>query len=114
VRVERPWGYYEVLELREFFQIKLLVVNSGKRLSLQSHNFRSEHWHVLSGKGFVTVGSEIQEVGPEDSISIPVGVKHRVAAGEGDSLTFIEIQTGTSFDEDDIFRYEDDFGRQDK
>lgn len=111
MRSERPWGYYEVLETRADFQVKHLVVLPGKRLSLQSHRFRAEHWHIVSGSGFVTLDSEITEVKPGDSVTIPVGATHRVAAGMDSSLSFIEIQTGTSFDEEDIVRHEDDFGR---
>lgn len=107
----RPWGNYEVIETRKCFQIKHIVVNPGCRLSLQSHKFRSEHWYILSGTGLLTLDSEIKEVGPGDSVTILTGAKHRVAAGAEAPLIFVEIQTGSSFDEDDIFRYDDDYGR---
>jgi mannose-6-phosphate isomerase-like protein (cupin superfamily) len=81
------------------------------RLSLQSHEFRSEHWYILSGAGIVTIDSGKFEVNSGDSVSIPVRAKHRVSANIESSLEFIEIQTGLSFDEADIIRYEDDFGR---
>jgi mannose-6-phosphate isomerase-like protein (cupin superfamily) len=111
VRSDRPWGYYEIIETRDVFQIKYLVVFPGKRLSLQSHQLRAENWHVISGLGVVTVNSESFQVGPGDSVSIPIGAIHRVAANTDTTLTFVEIQTGTSFDESDIVRHEDDFGR---
>jgi mannose-6-phosphate isomerase len=111
MRNDRPWGFYEVLETRPEFQVKLLEVLPGMRLSLQSHQFRAEHWHIISGSGFVTVNAEVTEVKPGDSVTIPVGALHRVAAKTDSALRFIEIQTGTSFAENDIVRYEDDFGR---
>ena len=107
----RPWGHYEVIETRESFQIKQLVVNPGYRLSLQSHKFRAEHWYILSGTGLITLDSEVKEIGPGDSVTIPIGAKHRVAAGNQVPLIFVEIQTGSSFDEEDIVRYDDDYGR---
>jgi mannose-6-phosphate isomerase-like protein (cupin superfamily) len=109
--VKRPWGFYEVIETRTGYQIKHLVVHPGMRLSLQSHEFRSEHWYILSGSGIVTIDSNMIEVRSGDSVTIPVRAKHRVSADMGSSLEFIEVQTGLSFDEADIVRYEDDFGR---
>jgi mannose-6-phosphate isomerase-like protein (cupin superfamily) len=110
-RFDRPWGFYEVIETRSSFQVKHLVVHPGMRLSLQSHELRSEHWYILSGTGVVTIDSNSIEVHPGDSVTIPFRAKHRVSADMGCSLEFIEIQTGLSFDEADIVRYEDDFGR---
>ena len=108
---ERPWGNYTVLYTDETSQVKKLVVNPGKRISLQSHKFRAEHWYILSGTGLITLNSEVKEVGPGDSVTIPIGAKHRVAAGDQVPLIFVEIQTGSSFDEEDIVRYDDDYGR---
>lgn len=108
---ERPWGNYTVLHTDETCQVKKLIVNPGKRISLQSHECRAEHWFIVSGKGTAELDGNLMQVGPGDSIDVPVGTKHRISCGEGDSLIFIEVQTGTSFEEDDIVRYEDDFGR---
>jgi mannose-6-phosphate isomerase len=110
---ERPWGNYTVLKTENSFQVKKLVVEEGKRLSLQSHEFREEHWFVVSGFGVAELdGVEIQ-MNPGDSVDIPIGSKHRVGCVSGGQLIFIEVQTGISFDESDITRFSDDFGRQD-
>jgi mannose-6-phosphate isomerase-like protein (cupin superfamily) len=108
---ERPWGNYTVLYTDESCQVKKLLVNPGKRISLQSHKFRAEHWFVVSGEGVAELNDDIITVLPGDSIDVAIGVKHRVInRGEGD-LVLIEVQTGTSFSEEDIIRYEDDYGR---
>ena len=108
---ERPWGNYTVLHADENCQVKRLVVNPGKRISLQSHQYRAEHWFVVSGQGTAELDGMDIEVGPGDSINIPIGSKHRVSSSATIPLIFIEVQTGSSFTEDDIIRYEDDFGR---
>jgi mannose-6-phosphate isomerase-like protein (cupin superfamily) len=107
----RPWGNYTVLHSEENSQVKKLVVNPGKRISLQSHNFRAEHWFFVSGQGVAELDGEEIEVGPGISIDIPIGSKHRISCSGAEPLFFIEVQTGSSFAEDDIVRYEDDFGR---
>jgi mannose-6-phosphate isomerase-like protein (cupin superfamily) len=109
--VSRPWGNFRVIETQEAFQIKQLTVLPDSRLSLQSHEFRAEHWFVIQGCARVEVDGRILELIPGESIQIPLQSRHRVTAIGETSLVFIEIQTGTSFDEDDIIRYEDDYGR---
>jgi mannose-6-phosphate isomerase-like protein (cupin superfamily) len=108
---ERPWGNYTVLHTDENCQVKKLVVNPGKRISLQSHKFRAEHWFIVSGKGTAELDGKEIEVGPGDAVDVPVGAKHRISSSEGYSLIFVEVQTGSSFAEEDIIRYEDDFSR---
>jgi mannose-6-phosphate isomerase-like protein (cupin superfamily) len=108
---ERPWGNYTVLYADETCQVKKLVVNPGKRISLQSHKFRAEHWFIVSGQGTAELDGVKIEVRPGDSIDISTGSKHRMSCGVSTSLIFIEVQTGSSFAEGDIVRYEDDFGR---
>jgi mannose-6-phosphate isomerase-like protein (cupin superfamily) len=108
---ERPWGNYTVLHTDENCQVKKLVVNSGKRISLQSHKFRAEHWFIVSGQGIAELDGEEIEVGPGDAVDIPIGSKHRISCSEAVQLVFIEVQTGLTFAEDDIIRYADDFGR---
>ena len=111
-RSERPWGSYVVLDEATGHKVKRIAVQPGKRLSLQVHRFRSEHWFVVQGSGAVTLGDSLLTVGPGDSVDIPVGAAHR-AENTGDSeFVFIEVQHGESFGEDDIVRIEDDFGRQ--
>ncbi len=107
---ERPWGNYTVLYTDETCQVKKLVVNPGKRISLQSHKFRAKHWFIVSGQGTAVVGSKEIEVGPSDSIDVPIGSRHRISCGDGDPLIFIEVQTGSTFAEDDIIPCDDDFG----
>jgi mannose-6-phosphate isomerase-like protein (cupin superfamily) len=108
----RPWGNYTILLTENTFQIKKLVVEEGKRLSLQSHQFRAEHWFVISGFGVAELDGQEIELNPGRSIDIPIGSKHRITCTSGKQLVFVEIQTGSSFEESDIMRYEDDFGRK--
>jgi mannose-6-phosphate isomerase-like protein (cupin superfamily) len=108
---ERPWGNYTVLYTDESCQVKKLVITRGKRISLQSHEFRAEHWFIVSGQGTAELDGKEIEVEPGDSIDVPIGSKHRITCGNAEALVFIEVQTGSSFTEDDIVRYEDDFGR---
>ena len=108
---QRPWGNYTVLLTEESCKVKKLVVNPGKRISLQSHRFRAEHWFVVSGHGVAELDGEDIEMGQGDSIDVPIASKHRISCGESIPLVLIEVQTGSSFAEDDIIRYEDDFGR---
>jgi mannose-6-phosphate isomerase-like protein (cupin superfamily) len=108
---ERPWGNFTVLHSEAICQVKKLVVHPGKRLSLQSHKFRAEHWFIVSGTGLVQLENENKEVATGDSVDIPIGAKHRISCTSKDPLTFFELQTGKSFDESDIVRHEDDFGR---
>jgi mannose-6-phosphate isomerase-like protein (cupin superfamily) len=108
---ERPWGNYTILSSGSTYQVKKLVVNPGRRLSLQSHKFRAEHWFVVQGQGIAQLdGAEII-LNPGESMDIPIESKHRISCISEIDLIFIEVQTGSSFEEDDIVRYQDDFGR---
>ena len=108
---KRPWGSYTILHSGVNYQVKKLTISPGKRISMQSHKFRAEHWFVVSGEGIAELNDDIITVLPGDSVDVAIGVKHRVTnGGEGD-LVLIEVQTGTSFSEEDIIRYEDDYGR---
>jgi mannose-6-phosphate isomerase len=108
---ERPWGSFTVLHTDSSHQVKKLVVNSGMRLSLQSHEFRSEHWFIVSGSGLVQLENELIKVQQGCSVDVPIGAKHRITSTSDDPLVFVEVQSGISFDENDITRHEDDFGR---
>jgi mannose-6-phosphate isomerase len=108
---ERPWGNYTVLDSGEGFKVKRIEVLPGKRLSYQSHQRRSEHWHVVAGTANVTLDGEEITVAAGAAIDIPVTAKHRVENPADEKLIFIEIQTGDYFGEDDIERFDDDFGR---
>jgi mannose-6-phosphate isomerase-like protein (cupin superfamily) len=108
---ERPWGNYTVLYTDSTCQVKKLAVNPGMRLSLQSHQFRAEHWFIVSGQGIALLDNLEISVKPGDSIDVPIGAKHRISCTSESGLVFIEVQTGTSFDEADITRFSDDYGR---
>lgn len=109
----RPWGTFTVLDEGPGYKVKRIAVKPHHRLSLQSHKHRSEDWVVVSGKGTFTVGDQIidYEKGARPC-SIYAGQKHRMENKTDEWLIVIEVQTGTSTDEEDITRYEDDYGRK--
>lgn len=107
----RPWGFYEVLSDAADHKVKRITVRPGKRLSLQRHRRRSEHWFVVKGRALVTLDGREIEIEGGGSIDIPQGSSHRIANIGEDDLVFIEVQRGDYFGEDDIERLEDDFGR---
>ena len=107
----RPWGYYTVLADEADHKVKRICVYPGKRLSLQRHRRRSEHWYVVSGEGTVTLDARAIPLRAGEAVNIPCGAAHRIAnQGTGDVI-FIEVQTGEYFGEDDIERLADDYGR---
>jgi mannose-1-phosphate guanylyltransferase / mannose-6-phosphate isomerase len=111
-KVNRPWGSYTVLEEDpEGFKLKRIEVAPGARLSLQSHKRRSEHWVVVSGTATVTNGNDIITVYKNQSTYIPIGTKHRLENLGTEPLHIVEIQVGEYLGEDDIQRYEDNYGR---
>lgn len=109
--VSRPWGSYSVLDDNERYKIKRIVVKPGKRLSLQKHLHRSEHWVVVSGTATCTVGEKIFYVRPNESTYIPVGEVHRLQNDGKLPLVIVEVQVGEYTGEDDIIRIQDDFKR---
>lgn len=109
--VIRAWGSYTVLEEGRGFKIKRIVVNPGSKLSLQMHRKRSEHWVVVSGTARITCGESVFTIQTNQSSFVPMGVKHRLENPSGEPLQLIEVQSGTYLGEDDITRYEDDYGR---
>jgi mannose-1-phosphate guanylyltransferase/mannose-6-phosphate isomerase len=111
-RVDRPWGYYETLDIGERFQVKRIVVYSGGVLSLQKHSKRAEHWVVVRGNAEVTVGDKESTVRENESVYIPMGSVHRLANKGDPPLELIEVQTGTYFGEDDIVRLDDIYKRK--
>jgi len=110
--VERPWGRYTVLDAGPGFQVKQVEVDPGKRLSLQLHEHRAEHWVVVQGKALVTIGEEVKEVSTNESVFVPLGTLHRLENQTLEPLRIIEVQTGSYLGEDDIVRLADDFWRQ--
>ncbi len=110
-RVYRPWGYYEGIDQGKSYQVKRIVVNPGQKLSLQLHHYRSEHWIVVAGNAKVTVGRANRLLHANESIYIPVGIKHRLENIGETPLYLIEVQTGSYLGEDDIVRFEDVYQR---
>ncbi len=111
VIVHRPWGRYEVLLDAPFYKTKKLLVYPGKKLSLQSHQHRAEHWVVVSGVVKVTKGEETFLLQKNEGTFISSHTKHRIENPGKVNLEIIEVQTGEYLGEDDIARYEDDFKR---
>jgi len=111
ITVQRPWGSFTVLEELPGSKIKRIDVKPGGRLSLQSHNQRSEHWVVVSGVATVTCGDRVYELTANQSTFIPVGAKHRLENLGSSAVSVIEVQLGKYLGEDDITRYDDHYGR---
>ena len=110
-KVYRPWGYYEGLDAGPAFQVKRLGVNPGASLSLQLHHHRAEHWVVVSGVATVTVGEKVFDLNPNESCYIPLETRHRLQNLTEEPLEIIEVQSGSYLGEDDIVRFEDNYGR---
>lgn len=107
----RPWGSYSVLEKGERYQVKRIVVFPKRRLSLQLHHHREEHWVIIKGEGEVLVDDSIVKVKESDRVYIPKLSRHR-ASNMGDiNMEIIEVQLGDYLGEDDIVRFDDDYGR---
>lgn len=109
--VTRPWGSYEVLTEGERFQVKRIMVNQGEALSLQMHHHRAEHWVVVRGTAEVTLGQDVKLVTENESTYIPLGVVHRLKNPGILPLILIEVQSGQYLKEDDIVRFDDQYGR---
>ena len=106
---KRPWGFFEQFTLNESTTVKIVHVDAEKELSLQKHAHRSEYWKVIEGNGTAIVGTEAREVNVGNVVEIPQGTLHRLKGGEN-GVAVLEISFG-NFDENDIERVEDDFGR---
>ena len=108
---QRPWGHFEVLLDEPGYKVKRVTVEPGKRLSLQLHDHRSEHWHIVLGEGLATVGDQEIAVRAGQSIDIPSNVQHRMENAAPVPLVFVEVQRGSKLVESDIVRLQDDYGR---
>jgi mannose-1-phosphate guanylyltransferase / mannose-6-phosphate isomerase len=111
LKVHRPWGSYQSVDMGDRHQVKRIIVKPGGRLSLQKHHHRSEHWIVVRGTARVTVNEDVRIVHENESIYIPIGAVHRLENPGKISLELIEVQTGSYLGEDDIIRIEDDYRR---
>lgn len=109
--VYRPWGFYTVIAQGSGFQSKILHVNPGQKLSIQSHNHRSEHWVVLNGTAKVVLEGKELILSPGHSVDIPVKAIHSLQNPYEEDVEVIEVQKGDILLEDDIIRYEDMYGR---
>ncbi|MFI5260682.1 MAG: phosphomannose isomerase type II C-terminal cupin domain [Candidatus Paceibacteria bacterium] len=105
----RPWGEYERYTLNEQSTVKIITVRAGQSISLQTHKNRDEFWRIIKGSGIVRVGDTDHEAHESDTFFIPKHSKHRAQGGSED-LVFLEIAFG-DFDENDIERIEDKYGR---
>ena len=110
-KVFRTWGYYDLIDFGNGFQVKRIFVNPGAKLSLQKHNKRAEHWVIVKGVALITCGEKVFQLKENESTYIPKGEIHRLENHETKPLEIIEIQTGNYLGEDDIIRLEDDYER---
>jgi mannose-6-phosphate isomerase len=109
-RVQRPWGWYETLSTGDGYLVKRLCLSPGQRISLQSHRHRCEHWVVVNGEGRLTLEDASIPATRGTTLFVPEGARHRAEAGAS-ALEIVEVQRGPLLSEEDIERYEDDFGR---
>jgi len=107
----RPWGGFQTLEEGAGYKVKRLVVEPGRRLSLQRHRFRAEHWVVISGAPRIVVGDRARRLRARETVSIPRGAWHRIENPGEVPVVIIEVQYGRYLGEDDIIRRQDDYGR---
>ena len=110
-KVYRPWGFYKVIAQGGGYQSKIIHVNPGQKLSVQSHEHRSEHWVVLSGRANILLNGTLHKLEPGNSVDIAVKEIHSLQNPYEEDLEIIEVQKGDILSEDDIVRYEDIYGR---
>lgn len=110
-RVHRPWGWYDSIDMGPRFQVKRIMVKPKASLSLQMHHHRAEHWIVVSGTAEVTVGDKVVLLSENQSTYIPLGTVHRLVNPGAIPLEIIEVQSGSYLGEDDIVRFQDNYGR---
>jgi mannose-1-phosphate guanylyltransferase/mannose-1-phosphate guanylyltransferase/mannose-6-phosphate isomerase len=108
----RPWGRFEVLRDESYFKSKIIRVEPGQKISYQSHEKRAEHWVIVRGEAVVTLDDKEHVVKTGENIFIPMRAKHRIHNRTDSIVEFVEVQVGTYFGEDDIKRYQDDYGRK--
>ena len=111
MKEDRPWGWYDVIDQGNRYKVKSIEVNPNASLSLQKHLHRAEHWVVVEGTAQVEVDGKITIIKENESTYIPLGSKHRLSNPGKIPLRIIEVQSGSYLEEDDIERFEDDYGR---
>ena len=109
--VQKPWGSFKILEQGKNHLIKNIIVKPGGKLSLQSHDHRSEHWIVVEGTAKVTINELVKILKFNENVFIPKGAKHRLENHGKEDLKIVEVQYGNTLREDDIVRYEDIYSR---
>ena len=111
MKEERPWGWYDVIDEGDRYKVKNIEVKPGSSLSLQVHHHRAEHWVVVEGTAMIQLNNDKQLLSENQSTFIPLGCKHRLSNPGKIPLKIIEVQSGPYLDEDDIERFDDNFGR---
>jgi mannose-1-phosphate guanylyltransferase/mannose-6-phosphate isomerase len=111
-KVYRPWGVSESIHVSDRFKVNRLKVRPGARISLQKHDRRAEHWIIVRGTALVHTENDQFVLKEDESTFIPAGTTHRLENTETTDIEIIEIQTGDYLGEDDIERFEDDYGRR--
>ena len=109
--VNKPWGSFEIIDEGEKYTVKKIIVHPGGKLSLQSHEHRSEHWLIASGVAEIIIDEQIDNLKENDYIFIPRRSKHRLTNLGSENLTVIEMWFGDKLDENDIKRYDDIYNR---
>tara|TARA_B100001287_G_scaffold227781_1_gene197771 strand:- start:2197 stop:2541 length:345 start_codon:yes stop_codon:yes gene_type:complete len=110
-KVEKPWGYFEILKSGKNFLLKKIFVKPGGILSLQSHEYRSEHWIIAEGEAEITLNDKVLNLKENQNIFIPQGAIHRISNKSSSDLVIIEMWYGNKLDENDIKRFEDIYER---
>ncbi len=111
-KIYRPWGNYTLIEESILWKVKKIEVKPFSSLSLQMHNHRAEHWIIVEGTATVEIGNNILELKKNESCHVPIKTKHRLSNKKQTTLILIEVQSGSYLGEDDILRFEDDYGRE--
>jgi len=107
MRIDKPWGYEEILVQNQHYVLKMICINEGHRISLQMHVYKKESWYILEGNGSATLGDTMFNIRPGKFIDIDKGIVHRIFAGKGNIL-LLEVSTPEL---NDVVRLEDDYGR---
>jgi mannose-6-phosphate isomerase len=108
----RPWGWYDIIDSDDCFQVKRMTINPGHKVSYQRHQRREEFWLIVKGSAVVTLNDVDTEHGPGELIHVKMLDKHRIGNSGDIDLVFIEVQMGDYFGEDDIERFDDAYGRE--
>ncbi len=111
MKEERPWGWYDIIDSGNRYKVKNIEVKPGSSLSLQVHHHRAEHWVVVEGTALVQLNDDKVILSENQSTFIPLGCKHRLSNPGKIPLKIIEVQSGAYLEEDDIERFDDNYGR---